>query len=406
MNSTQPALPPGFLAGAVACGIKSSGGPDLALLVSRIPATAAAVFTRNKVVGAPIILGRRMLRRGVLTACVINSGCANVCTGERGLADAREMCALAASTLTTIGIPAEADQILPSSTGVIGRFLPMERLREGLPRLAASLGGSLRHSQRFARGILTTDTRPKTAAVTFLLNGRRITVTGWCKGSGMIAPNMATMLAFVATDAAIAAAPLRAAVRQVAAETFNCVTVDQHTSTSDTFVVLANGQAANRRITASGPAWRKFTQALHDVCDALSRQIAADGEGATKLVRVWATGAATAADARKAALAIANSPLVKTALHGADPNWGRFVSAAGYSGAKMNPGQARCRVGSIEVFKAGRPTAADPARVAALMKQNEVEIAVDLGTGGAQCCRIYTCDLSRRYITINADYHT
>ena len=406
MNSDTMTIPPGFLAGALHSGIKESGKPDLAMLVSRVPATAAAVFTTNKILGAPVVVAQRHIRRGILHACVINSGRANVCTGERGLCDAREMCSLTAAALRSLALDATANQILPASTGVIGRFLPMDALRGGISRLAGALGDSREHSQEFARGILTTDTRRKIARAVLSISGRRIVITGWCKGSGMIAPNMATMLAFVATDAALDAAALRAAVRHVAHDTFNCLTIDQHTSTSDMFVCLANGLAGNRRITSLSPAWKKFTAALREVCDSLCRQIAADGEGATKLVRVFVTGAVSETEARQAALAIANSPLVKTAIHGGDPNWGRFVSAAGYSGAKMNPDRARCRVGDIEVFKLGRPTEADMAAVEAVMKLSELDITVDLGAGGKGRCRVYTCDLSRRYIEINADYHT
>ncbi len=396
----------GFLAGALHCGIKQSGKPDLAILVSRVPATAAAVFTTNKVVGAPVVVGRRMMRHGVLNACIINSGCANVCTGERGIADAREMCRLTADALSRRELPVQSEQILPSSTGVIGHYLPMEKLRSGIAAISTVIGDSAEHGASFANGILTTDLKTKTAYTQLQLGHRTITIAGCCKGSGMIAPNMATMLAYVATDAAISAPALRASVRQCADRTFNCVTVDQHTSTSDTFAVLANGLAENRRIEAATPAWRSFSRALETVCDSLARQIAADGEGATKLVIVNVTGAATAADAKRAAMAIANSPLVKTAIHGGDPNWGRFVSAAGYSGAKMNPDQSRCLVGDIAVFRHGRPAEISLADVQKAMNLAEVHITLDLGTGGKAKCRVYTCDLSREYISINADYHT
>ena len=397
---------PGFLAGALRCGIKQSNKPDLAMLVSKVPAAAAAVFTRNKIVGAPIIVGRQNLRSGRLHGCIINSGCSNVCTGQRGIRDAREMCQLTAASLTP-RIPAlSAALILPSSTGVIGHFLPMAKLRAGIPRLAGEISDSQSAGQAFAQGILTTDTRVKMAAVTVGLGSAKVRIAGVCKGSGMIAPNMATMLAYVATDAAIIAPLLQRTVQSVVDETFNCVTVDQHTSTSDTFACLANGLADHRVLRTPGPVWQRFRDALFEVCDALSRQIASDGEGATKLVRVLVTGAASATDARKAAMAIANSPLVKTAIHGGDPNWGRFVSAAGYSGARMRADRCTCRVGKITVFKNGQPTRVDLGTVEQAMKQSELDITVDLGTARAFTCRVYTCDLSRQYITINADYHT
>ena len=396
----------GFLAGAMHCGIKQSGKPDLAMLVSRVPATAAAVFTTNKVVGAPVVVGREHIRRGIVSACIINSGCANVCTGKRGLVDAREMCERSAEVLTGRGFAMETREVLPSSTGVIGHFLPMDKIRAGISTLASNIGESAEHGEAFANGILTTDLKTKTAITQFKLAKRTITIAGCCKGSGMIAPNMATMLAYVATDAAISPSSLRTAVWDSADSTFNCVTVDQHTSTSDTFAVLANGMAENPRIELGTPAWRTFSRALEIVCDSLARQIAADGEGATKLVIVHVTGAATDADARRAAMAIANSPLVKTAIHGGDPNWGRFVSAAGYSGAKMNPDKSQCQVGTITVFRNGRPTEVSLADVQAVMQQVEVHITLNIGTGGKGTCRVYTCDLSREYITINADYHT
>ncbi len=396
----------GFLAGAMHCGIKQSGKPDLAMLVSRVPATAAAVFTTNKVVGAPIVVGREHIRGGNISACIINSGCANVCTGKRGLVDAREMCERTAAILTSRGMVMQTRNVLPSSTGVIGHFLPMEIIRSGIDSLALHIGDSAEHGEAFANGILTTDLKTKTAFTQVKSGRRTITLAGCCKGSGMIAPNMATMLAYVATDAAISPSALRAAVRYTADSTFNCVTVDQHTSTSDTFAVLANGMAENPRIEPGTPSWRTFSRALEELCDSLARQVAADGEGATKLVTVRVLGAATDADARRAAMAIANSPLVKTAIHGGDPNWGRFVSAAGYSGAKMNPDQAQCQVGKITVFRNGQPTDASLAEIQAAMRQSEVNITLNLGAGGKGTCRVYTCDLSREYIAINADYHT
>jgi len=397
---------PGFEAGAIHCGIKRSGKPDLAMLVSRISATAAAVFTTNKVVGAPVIVGRKNIKSGIISACIINSGCANVCTGKQGIRDAQEMCSLTSTALISRGLVMIPQRVLPFSTGVIGHYLPMEKIRVGTVTLVRQIGDSAEHGMAFATGILTTDLKTKTALARFKLRGKTITIAGCCKGSGMIAPNMATMLAYVASDAAIAPSALRSAVKQVTDRTFNCVTVDQHTSTSDTFVVMANGLAGNNPIRAATNEWRTFTHALFEVCDSLARQIAADGEGATKLVCVKVTGAATEADARRAAMAIANSPLVKTAIHGGDPNWGRFVSAAGYSGAKMNPDRSTCHVGNIAVFKNGRPTQADLSQVEAHMRQPQVEISVNLGMSGKGSCRVYTCDLSREYITINADYHT
>jgi len=403
----------GFRAAAMHCGIKTSGKPDLAMLVSDVPAAAAAVFTRNKVVGAPIIVGRRHIHPkngGILRACITNSGCANVCTGQRGIDDALEMCGLTADALaklTNQEIP--INQVLPFSTGVIGHFLPMEKIRGGIPRIAANLSDSQQAGEAYANGILTTDLVTKTAHTTVTLNGAKITIAGNCKGSGMIAPNMATMLAYIATDAAISPKLLAKIVPQVADETFNCVSVDQHTSTSDTFVVMANGLANGwKRPIILGAAFKKFSDALLEVADSLAQQIAKDGEGATKLVTVCVTGGKSKADAKRAAEAIANSPLCKTAIHGGDPNWGRFVSAAGYSGAAMNPEKAICDINDIVVFKNGRPSGVDLAKVEKEMKTKHVRVTVDLGLSktSGNSHRVYTCDLSREYIAINADYHT
>ena len=404
----------GFRAAAMHSGIKESGKPDLALLVSDVPAVAAAVFTRNKVVGAPVIVGRKHMAGkggGILRACVTNSGCANVCTGERGIEDALEMCALTADGLARAnGEEVDLWQVLPFSTGVIGRFLPMEKIRTGIPRLVKALSDSEEAGKAFAEGILTTDLVAKSARATVTIGGKRVTIAGHCKGSGMIAPNMATMLAYVGTDAAVDSRVLAKLVREVTDQSFNCVTVDQHTSTSDTFVVMANGMAGNRKLSGAADAGRKFGEALLEVCESLARQIARDGEGATKLVTVVVTGAKSAGDAKRAAEAIANSPLCKTAIHGGDPNWGRFVSAAGYSGAAMRPERGLCKVGAITVFQNGQPTAVDLAEVEKVMKEEKLTITVDLGMGAKGKKgfghRVYTCDLSREYITINADYHT
>ncbi len=376
------------------------------MLVSEVPAAAGAVFTRNKVVGAPVIVGRKQIKGGVLRACVTNSGCANVCTGERGVKDALEMCRLTAEGLGGV----KESTVLPFSTGVIGHFLPMEKIRAGIPQVVARLSDSQEAGEAYAQGILTTDLVTKTARVTLRLGGKLVTIAGNCKGSGMIAPNMgppqATMLAYVATDAGIDARVLAKLVEGVSDETFNCVTVDQHTSTSDTFVVMANGLAGNRKIVGGGDLV-KFGKGLREVCDSLARQIARDGEGATKLVTVRVTGAKTELDAKRAAEAIANSPLCKTAIHGGDPNWGRFVSAAGYSGAAMKVESAACAVGGIVVFRNGRPTEVDLGKVEGVMKEEKLEVKVDLGFGKkGKTWRVYTCDLSREYITINADYHT
>ncbi len=396
---------PGFMAGALHCGIKASGKLDLAMLVSDRPAVAEAVFTTNKIVGAPVVIGQKHVHHGKILGCVINSGCANVCTGKRGLADAVHMCRLMAEHLARRGIDGETEQYMPFSTGIIGHYLPMEKVAAGIAALAGHIGCTHEHGEQFAQGILTTDTCTKQAATVVKIGGTSVTIAGACKGSGMIAPNMATMLAYIATDADVPRSLLRRAVRDTANRTFNCVTVDQHTSTSDTFVCLANARATHPKMTPNSRFYKTFCEALFDVADSMARQIAADGEGATKLVTIEVTGAQSALDAKTAALAIANSPLVKTAIHGGDPNWGRFVSAAGYSNVRMNVDRLCCWVGGIRVFGSGRPANTDLACVEAAMNEKHVTIRVDLGVG-RESARIYTCDLSREYITINADYHT
>ena len=406
MSDIQITSVPGFLAGALNCGIKASGKPDLAMLVSENTATAAGVFTTNKIVGAPVIVGRKNIKRGRLIGCVTNSGCANVCTGKRGIADALRMCELTSECLAQRGILGDEKKILPLSTGIIGHYLPMENISEGIPRLVGEIGASAEHAEQFAHGILTTDTRPKRAAVRFHLGKTPVMMAGACKGSGMVAPNMATMLAYIVTDAAISRAVLHRAVKTVADQTFNCVSIDQHTSTSDTFVCMANGRAGNAPPLPDSTAYRDFTKALMAVADDMAQQIAADGEGATKMVTIEVIGARFASCARKAAMAIANSPLVKTAIHGGDPNWGRFISAAGYSGSGLNPDRARCWVGGIEVFRHGRPTDVPLEQIRQVMKEKRLTIRVDLGVSSLASAKVYTCDLSREYITINADYHT
>lgn len=401
MSNTTITAPAGFRCGAAACGIKKEGVLDLALLVADGPCAAAAVFTRNRFCGAPIVVGREHVRGGRLQAVVVNSGCSNVATGRRGIDDAYEMCRL---TGERIGVPPR--HVLPSSTGVIGRFLPMEKIRAGIDAAAADLCGGAEAGERFARAILTTDTRPKQACVSLALGNARAMVAGCCKGSGMIAPHLATMLAYVTTDAAVGSAWLRRVLRTVAERTFNRVTVDECQSTSDTVAVLASGRAGNRPIRPGSAEAEAFRRALEEVCGGLAEQIASDGEGATRVIEVRVVGARSALDAHRVARAIAASPLVKTAVHGADPNWGRIVQAIGASGANFDPLKVRVCIGPDRVFERG-----EPVREASLddlrrhMLSRRVEIHVDLGAGSFQD-RMLTCDLSEEYVAVNAEYTT
>ncbi|MDB5327284.1 MAG: Arginine biosynthesis bifunctional protein ArgJ [Phycisphaerales bacterium] len=392
----------GFLANGVAAGIKQSKKNDVGLLVAEEFATAAAAFTTNKVFAAPIEVGRKHMRQGVLKGVVLNSGNANACTGKQGVADAKRMCNLAAQ-LTM----ADGDLFLPSSTGIIGHELPMDQVCAGIRAAAADLGNSEEHALAFTDSILTTDTVRKFAAATVKIGKKTVTLTGICKGAGMIGPNMAvpqaTMLAYILTDAAVPSAVLRKLLKQSVDRSFNCVTIDNHMSTNDTAVLMASGYS-EARITATDNA-RKLLDALTDVTTSLSKQIAADGEGATKTVTVRVRAASSEADARKIARAIADSPLVKCAMNGNDPNWGRIVSAAGMCGAKFNPDRAKLTLAGTVVYRNGKPAPFDPVAVSEKLKAKEVLADLHCGTGTGEAT-VWTCDFSKEYVSINADYHT
>jgi len=397
-NNNTITAPAGFRVGSTACGIKESGAPDLGVIVAEATCSAAAVFTRNQFCGAPVTVGKEHVRNGQLRAIVVNSGCANVATGQRGISDARTMCARVSASLK-----ADAQDVLPLSTGVIGQFLPMTNIRRGIDTAMASLSNSAAAGRRFARAILTTDTRIKQASQQVRLGRSRITIAGCCKGSGMIAPHMATMLGFLTTDAAVPARTLRPLLRAAVEPTFNRVTVDECESTSDTVALLASGHGAS---LTSARSTASFASALRDVCDALAYQIVADGEGATRVLEVTVRGARTAKDAHTAARAVAVSPLVKTALHGGDPNWGRIVQALGATSVTFRPEQVTVRLNKTTLFSQGSPARkTDEAQWARIMRRRHVPLTIDLGAGSASD-RVLTCDLSRDYVTINADYRT
>ncbi|MCG8591823.1 MAG: bifunctional glutamate N-acetyltransferase/amino-acid acetyltransferase ArgJ [Proteobacteria bacterium] len=389
----------GFRAAGVHCGIKDDG-PDLALLVSDVPASVAGVFTRSTVVGAPVEWSRRCVRSGRGRGVVVNSGCANVAMGRRGQRDAREMAERAASAL---GV--RASELCVASTGVIGEPLPMPRVRRGISAAAAALRPE--GWRAAAEAIRTTDTYPKWASRRVRVGGRLVTVAGIAKGSGMIEPNMATMLAFLATDAAVRPAALRRVLGSAVAESFNRVSVDGEGSTSDSVLLYANGLAGNAPLAGpqtSGAA--RFAEAVTEVSQDLARDLARDGEGATKLVTVEVTGARSAAEAERAARRIANSMLVKTALFGGDPNWGRILQTVGAGRIALQLPRTRVRLCGVEVFRRG--ASAGPAarrRAAARMRSDELEVAVHLGAGRGRA-RMWTCDLSYDYVRINAEYTT
>ena len=390
---------PGFVAAGVRCGIKAQG-PDLALIVSEEPAAAAAVFTRSTVVGAPVEWSRRVARAGRVRAIVANSGCSNVAMGERGRRDAAAMAAAAAAA-----VGASAGEVVVGSTGVIGKPLPMAKIRSGVRLAARALAPN--GLADAARAIMTTDTFPKWARVTARIGGKPVTLAGIAKGSGMIAPDMATMFGYLLCDAAATPAFLRRTLRAVADRTFNCVSVDGECSTSDTVVLLASGRAGNPLLR--GPASRgaaAFEAALLELSTELARALARDGEGATKLVDVMVRGGRTPAEAALAARRIANSMLVKTALFGRDPNWGRILQTVGAGRVAIRLPRASVRLAGVTVFRAG--ASAGPgarARAAQRLAAPEVAIEVDLAAGRAQA-HMWTCDLSTDYVRINAEYTT
>ena len=391
------ATPLGFRAAGVSAGIKASGNPDLMLLVADAPVQVAAVFTTNKVIAAPVIVSKEHLERsgGTARAIVVNSGCANACTGDAGLRDAREM---TAETARLVGCPVE--QVLVSSTGVIGVNLPMDKVRGGLPAAFKALGAD--QGPAAARAIMTTDLRPKESAARISIGGRDALIGGMAKGAGMIEPMMATMLGFVTTDAAVPKALLDRALREAVDRTFNAITVDGDSSTNDCVLLLASG-ASGAVVDEAG--YGAFVDGLTAVCRELALAIVRGGEGATKLVAVNVTGAATSADARKAAKVIANSLLVKTAIHGGDPNWGRLICAAGRAGVAFDASRAAVTMGPLVLFKDGQPHDELASAAAEYLKGTDLDIGVDLGSGAASST-VWTCDLSAEYVRINADYRT
>ena len=394
--------PKGFRASGVYAGIKSRQSPDVGMLVCDLPCPAAAVFTTNRVVAAPVKVGREHIAGGKLHGIVVNSGNANACTGHQGERDARQMCFLAGIT-----IGCEARLVLPSSTGIIGQALAMEKVERGIAHAGHSLGRDAEHAGRFADAILTTDTRRKQAATRLKIGRATVTLAGVCKGSGMIGPRMAlphaTLLAYLTTDAGISAPILRRMLARASDASFNAVTIDDHTSTNDTCAILASGMSGAN--VDSPRAARAFAAALEEVCQSLAYQIAADGEGATKVVKIVVKSAPSEHAARAIARTIANSPLVKCAMHGNDPNWGRIISAAGYAGVPFDPDKCTLTLQGAPVFHLGRPVPIHPAAFAAMLKAPEVQAILTCRMGKAEAT-CWTCDLSKEYVTINAEYHT
>jgi glutamate N-acetyltransferase / amino-acid N-acetyltransferase len=388
----------GFRAAGVSAGIKASGALDLALLVPDVAASAAALFTTNQVQAAPVTVSRDHLLAsgGRVAAVLVNSGCANACTGPDGLLVARES---AEALATRIGC--SATEVVVASTGVIGVALSLDRVRTGIARAHAALSGD---GHPAALAIMTTDVRPKEYAVRVQTPGGAFQVGGMAKGAGMIEPLMATMLGFVTTDADVAPALLHRVLASVVDRTFNAITVDGECSTNDTVLALASG--ASGVTIPGGDGEDALIAGLEAVCRELALMIVRGGEGATKLVAVRVTGAASAAAAKQAARTVANSPLVKTAVHGGDPNWGRLVAATGRSGVPFDLAHARVRIGPAVLFRDGQPFDGEAPRAAEYLRGTDIDIEIELGTGGPHEATVWTCDLSAEYVRINGEYRT
>lgn len=390
--------PRGFRAAGVSCGIKANKGLDLAVIVSDTPTSAAAVFTTNLAQAAPVIVSRANLAQsgGRIRAVVVNSGCANACTGPDGMQHAQEMAAITAQALSH-----HAQAVLVASTGVIGVKLPMPNVARGINEAVRTL--SAEGGPSAARAIMTTDPFPKEAAIEVHSDAGTFRVGGIAKGSGMIEPLMATMLGFVTLDAAVEPALLQRALKAVCDDTFNAITVDGECSTNDCVFALANGASS---VTLTEADYPFLVDALRQVCEPLAIGIVRGGEGATKLITVRVVGGSSNEDARRAARAIANSPLVKTAIHGGDPNWGRLVAVMGRSGSAFTLERAAVRIGPVELFKDGTPYDDRAPQAAEYLQGKDIQVEVDLGTGGDGRSHMWTCDLTAEYVKINAEYRT
>ena len=392
--------PKGFQAGTTYCGIKTiKDSLDLGIISSEYPSTGTALFTTNQIYAAPVKLSRKVAQKGRIRAFVVNSGNANACTGEQGYRDAEEMARIAARCLKI-----SEDEILIASTGIIGRLFPMDKITAGIKAAAATLGNTPAHGNDMARAIMTTDTKQKDIAVRLKINNKDVIVGGITKGAGMIAPNLATMLCFLTTDVSMPASLLNECLRKAVDSSFNRITIDGHMSTNDTIAIIANG-ASRVNITSKCLELQIFQEGLNYVTSYLAKAIVKDGEGATKFIQIDVVGAKSRSDATKIARSIADSPLVKTAINGEDPNWGRIVSAAGYAGVELNESTTNLYINDILIFAKGMPTQSDLNKLSTSMKNTDINIRLELGLGDCTDT-LWTCDLSHEYVTINAEYHT
>lgn len=388
----------GFTAAGVKAGIKKSGNLDVAVIYTKTQAVVAGTFTQNKVAAAPVYVSKEVVATGTAHAIVANAGCANACTGQQGLDDAHKMAQIAADEL---GV--NANDVIVGSTGVIGVNLPMDKLEAGIKDAVANLSAD--GSDNAGRAIITTDTHSKSVTCEFELSGKTVRMGAIAKGSGMIRPNMATMLCYITTDIAIDQALLQKAVSGCVEKSFNMISVDGDMSTNDMVIVLANGEANNAKITEENADYQIFFDKLMMLCTELAKQIASDGEGASKFLTINVKGAKSFADAKTVGMAIANSPLVKTAFFGEDPNWGRVICAVGYSGADMVPEKTVVKFGGITIFVNGTGATYDEKALAHVMKEKDIVIDIELNMG-QEDATVWSCDLSYEYVKINGEYHT
>lgn len=399
MNKSITA-PKGFLAAGLHCGIKASGKYDLGIVYCPTGAKAAGVFTTNTIQAAPVTVCREHVRTNRIYAAIVNSGNANACTGAKGLAATMVMCKKVAKELNI-----KPEEVLIASTGIIGHQLPITLITSGIAKTIEIVSDSEKAGNDFAKAIMTTDTRPKQAIRTVDIYGKMVTLAGTIKGAGMIGPNMATTISLITTDAVISKPLLGKAFKNAIGASLNRVTVDGHQSTNDTALIMTSELAENKAIKKQDSGYRRFSRALNDLCMDLAKQMALDAEGATRIFKVFVKGAAKKQDALTAARAVADYDLVKCAVHGSDPNWGRIIVAVGSSGVKLDPARLSCKIGDIFVFRNGKPTNFNPKEVSSVISQQEHTITIDLNVGKNQdYC--YGCDLSREYVHINADYHT
>ncbi len=391
-------FPKGFKAAGVKAGIKKSGNLDLALIYTEKEAAVAGVFTKNAVAAAPVIVSREVVKGGKAHAIVANAGCANACTGETGLANARKMAALAAAE-----VGCAPDEVLVGSTGIIGVNLPMDKLEAGIKAAAAELSED--GSKNAGNAIITTDTYSKACSCEVEIGGQAVRFGVIAKGSGMIQPNMATMLCYITTDANISSQLMQKALSEIVEVSFNMISVDGDMSTNDTVLVLANGASGAAEITDGSPEYDKFYATLKEICQELSKRIAADGEGATKFLTINVSGTKTFEDAKTVAMSIAKSPLVKTAFFGEDPNWGRVICAVGYAGIPMVPEKTVIKFGGVPVYANGLGAEFNEDDIHKVMAEHDIVIDVEMGMGDAKAT-VWSCDFSYEYVKINGEYHT